>query len=44
MPYVDQNSRAKYAKITNQIYDLKEIDDEIFAQENHEDESVDSNE
>ncbi len=26
MPYVDQKSRAKYAEITNKIYDLKEIE------------------
>ncbi len=26
MPYVDQNSRGKYTKITNQIYDLEEIE------------------
>ena len=26
MPYIDQNSRAKYAKITNQIYDLEKIE------------------
>lgn len=26
MPYVDQNSRCKYSKITNQIYDLEKIE------------------
>lgn len=26
MPYIKQDDRAKYAKITNQIYDLKEIE------------------
>jgi hypothetical protein len=26
MPYIDQNSRGKYAKITNQIYDLEKIE------------------
>lgn len=26
MPYVDQNSRAKYSTITNQIYDLEKIE------------------
>jgi hypothetical protein len=26
MPYIKQEDRAKYAKITNQIYDLKQIE------------------
>lgn len=26
MPYIDQESRGKYAKITNQIYDLAKIE------------------
>jgi hypothetical protein len=26
MPYIDQNSRTKYTKITNQIHDLDKIE------------------
>ena len=26
MPYINQNDRAKYARVTNQIYDLEKIE------------------